>query len=402
MNRIVVLGFFVAITLGIPTAAWGKGRRILVPDVVDLPQSEAEAAIIDAGLRVGTISEDYSDTIVLGNVISQDPVAGDWLMPRGYVNLVISIGSPVVEGMVWIPGGTFEMGDHFTGGDSIALPIHTVTLDSFYMSKYEITNQQYCDYLNAAYSAQQIKVVSDDQYTVVYAADDAGNSFPYCNTHSFLCSYSQIDYLDGIFEVRFKGDFDMSNHPMIVISWYGSVAYCNWRSEQEGLESCYNLSTWECDFTKNGYRLPTEAEWEYAARGGEHNPYYRFPWGNSIDCSMANYGWDSCGDSYETIQPFTTPVGYYDGGQVPAGVDMANGYGLYDVAGNVFEWCNDWYGSYSSSPETNPTGPASGISRIFRGGGWGMPWDFCQVGVRSGNPPDTTNFAGFRVVLDLE
>ena len=299
---------------------------------------------------------------------------------------------------VFIPAGTFEMGDHHDGM-SDALPAHTVTLDSFYMSKYEITNQQYCDYLNSAYPAQ-IKVDGG----IVYATDDISNSFPYCDTSTATSLYSQINYSAGIFSVNIKdGTTDMSGHPMIMVSWYGCVAYCNWKSQQEELESCYNLSTWECDFTKNGFRLATEAEWEYAARGGEHDPYYRYPWGDNIDPNQANY-WES-GDPYETGEyPWTTPVGYYDGGQIPTGVDMANGYGLYDMAGNVWEWCNDWYDAeyYSSSPIYNPVGPISDSYRVFRGGSWSNPEYLCWVANRNyDNPLYCFSDIGFRLVLDL-
>jgi sulfatase modifying factor 1 len=195
----------------------------------------------------------------------------------------------------------------------------------------------------------------------------------------------------------------MSDDPMVLVSWYGSAAYCNWRSSAEGYDSCYNLSTWECDFSEHGYRLATEAEWEYAARGGEHNPYYRYPWGDSIDGSKANY-WVS-GDPYETGDyPWTTPVGYYDGSQIPAGSDMANGYGLYDMAANVYEWCNDWmdFTYYDVSPYDNPTGPASGNMRVLRGGCWGYSVNHCRVASRAGNDPNFRGVTyGFRVVLDL-
>ena len=284
------------------------------------------------------------------------------------------------EAMPLIPGGEFQMGDHHDGM-SDALPVHAVYVDSFYMSRYEVTNRQYCDYLNSAYPGQ-IKVVSG----VVYASSDVNNSYPYCNTYSYD-AYSQIDYngVSGTFSVRTKDEppVDMNDNPIVQVSWYGAVAYCDYY----------------------GYRLPTEAEWEYAARGGEHSPYYRYPWGDMIDDPMANY-WAS-NDPYETGDyPWTTPVGYYDGSQIPAGTDMANGYGLYDVAGNVWEWCNDWYDSnyYSVSPYDNPQGPASGTARVLRGGSWGVNANICRVAYRSvyDVPGSRSNSIGFRVVLDLE
>ena len=300
--------------------------------------------------------------------------------------------------MIYLPGGEFVMGDHHGDDyDDDELPLHAVLLDAFFMSKYEITNQQYCDYLNSAYPGQ-IKVDTG----VVYASSDSSNSYPYCSTHDDNIN-SQIDFSDPIFSVRYKDGRDMSDDPMVTVSWYGAVAYCNWRSGEEGKESCYNLSTWECDFSKNGYRLPTEAEWEYAARGGEHNPYYRYPWGDNTDGSKANY-WES-NDPYENgTWPETTPVGYYDGNQTPPGTDMANGYGLYDMAGNVVEWCNDWYdsGYYDTSPYNNPTGPAGGYYRIARSGGWVNSAISSRVANRGRGNPDYLYYeVGFRVVLGL-
>ena len=294
----------------------------------------------------------------------------------------------------YIPSGEFEMGDHHDS--NLDAPVHTVYIDSFYMGKYEISNQQYCEYLNSAISAGDIKIDGG----IVYGVGDSANDYPYCDVHSYDPD-SQIEYSDELFSVRVKNGTDMSRHPVIQVSWYGAVAYCNWKSLQDGYEDCHDISTWECDFSKEGYRLPTEAEWEYAARGGENDPYYRYPWGDSIDGSKANYG--SSGDIYETgDEPWTTPVGYYDGNQTPTGTDMSNGYGLYDMAGNVFDWCNDWYSSvyYEQSPYDNPQGPVSGAYRILRGNGWSGNDIYCRVAYRYRHSSATRyNGIGFRICL---
>jgi formylglycine-generating enzyme len=301
--------------------------------------------------------------------------------------------SGIPADMVRIPGGSFQMGDNLGDGYSNERPVHTVTLSSFYMSRCEITNGQYRDFLNGA--SHQIKVVNG----VVYALSDGSNSYPYCDT-SASSSYSQIAYSGGVFSVRTKGGRSMVNDPVVQVSWYGAVAYCNWRSLQEGRPPCYSLSTWECDFGKNGYQLPTEAQWEYAARGGLSGK--RFPWGNTISHSQANCKSDS-DYSYDIsptrgyhptwndgIYPYTSPVGSFP----------PNGYGLYDMAGNVWEWCNDWHGSYGSSPQTNPTGPTSGISRVLRGGGWYGDAGYCRVANRGFSRPVNRGLdVGFRVSM---
>ena len=320
-----------------------------------------------------------------------DNHATNWTLPRP--NWGDSCPPPT---MVYIPGGEFEMGRHVGDGYSEELPLHAVLLDAFFMSKFEITNQQYCDFLN------NIDVKVDGG--IVYAASDSGNSYPYCNTHSYDTD-SQIDFSDPDFSVRTKDGRDMSNDPMVEVSWYGSVAYCNWRSSNEDYESCYNLSTWECDFSKHGYRLPTEAEWEYAARGGLSGK--RFPWSDpNISHSRANYYADPGAYPYDEnptsgyhpdwddVSPYTSVVGSF----------APNGYGLYDMAGNVWEWCNDWYDSnyYNVSPYDNPEGPASGTYRVLRGGCWIINASFCRVAHRIGNIPDYRSYSfGFRIVLDL-
>ncbi|MGB2984742.1 MAG: SUMF1/EgtB/PvdO family nonheme iron enzyme [Phycisphaerae bacterium] len=300
--------------------------------------------------------------------------------------------------MVLIPGGEFEMGDHHDGM-SDALPVHAVNLDPFYMDIYEVTNQEYCDYLNSAFSQGLVEVRSG-------VGCAAGGAECYCDTTDSSSS-SRITWDGSTFgvvgqELPPEDIGNKTSHPMVQVSWYGVAAYANWRSTQHGRTPSYDLSTWECNFAANGYRLPTEAEWEYAARGRNHDPYRRYPWGDTVDGSMANYS--GSGDPYEPeADPDTTPVGYYDGNQVPAGVDMVNGYGLYDVAGNVWEWCNDWYASdyYSSSPYDNPTGPASGSGRVLRGGSWYYSTYYLRCAYRNGDSPDHRNYYnGLRLALD--
>jgi formylglycine-generating enzyme required for sulfatase activity len=354
---------------------------------------------------------DFEDFALMA---AQWPNVYDWNDVNTLAAQWLTTDPCVSDDMAYMPDGEFEMGDHH--GDNIRydLPVHAVYLDSFFMSKYEITNQQYCDYLNSAEDANEIKVDGG----IVYASSDDSNSYPYCVT-SRSNSNSQIDYNDvfATFSVRTKpavGGRDMSDDPMVMVSWYGAAAYCNWRSQQEGYQSLYDLSdpNWPCDFSKHGYRLPTEAEWEYAARGGEHSPYYRFPWGDTISHSQANYR-SSAEYPYDV-----SPTGSYhpdwDDGispiTAPVGIFSANGYGLYDMTGNVWEWCNDWWSEtyYSESPYDNPTGPATGTCLVIRGGSWLNDALGCRVAahVYGGidgfyGPGVRFNCVGFRLVLDL-
>ena len=294
---------------------------------------------------------------------------------------------PDTDQFIFIGGGQFEMGDHYDFMPE-AMPTHTVQVDSFYMGKFPITNQQYCEFLNASMASGELKVDAG----IVYDIDDTTNSIPYFGTNA-VNDHSRIEYAGGVFTV-----IDKPDHPVVQVNWYGSVAYCNWLSEQQGRQSCYDLSTWQCDFTKSGYRLATEAEWEYAARGGQYVPYYRYFWGDVIDASKANYYIEGGGSPNAT-----TPVGYYDGNQIPAGDVMANAYGLYDMAGNVLEWCNDWYdaGYYSVSPADNPKGPNEGTTRVVRGGSWNNVDEFCLVAFRDKPhmPLERSGSYGFRICI---
>ena len=291
---------------------------------------------------------------------------------------------PDPNAFAYIPAGVFHMGDHLAEGAAYEQPVHTVYLDSYYMGRYEVTNQQYCDYLNSALSQGLIEVNSG----IVYVA---GGTDPYCDTHTYS-NYSQIDYAGGVFTVRTKAARDMSNDPMVQVSWIGAVAYC--------------------DFY--GCRLPTEAQWEYAARGGFNSPCYRFPWGDGISHSQANFYADDVAPvpyydisptrqyhpAYsDDIHPYTAPVGSFS----------PNGYGLYDMAGNIWEWCSDWFSEtyyqecFDAGTASNPTGPAATTKHVLRGGGWHGDPEYCRVAARVKDTPDYRYAGhGFRVVLDVE
>ena len=300
-------------------------------------------------------------------------------------------------GMVLVPAGEFQMGDTFNEGDGDELPVHTVYLSPYHIDTYEVTNQQYADGLNWALGQGGLIAVTNG---VVYQAG-SGTSYPYCNTTT-VTLYSRITWNGGTFGVV-EGKED---HPMVSVSWYGVVAYCNWRGAMESKPLCYDLSTWECNWG-SGYRLPTEAEWEKAARGGAAG--HRFPWSDTdtIQHARANY-YSSASYSYDTSPtegyhplwgvgawPYTSPVGFFTGalrykadwgwpGEPTSyqTANGANGYGLYDMAGNVMDWCYDWHAwGYYSDPEAtqpNPDGPGSGTYRVLRGGSWSAnPYPRC-------------------------
>ncbi len=223
------------------------------------------------------------------------------------------------------------------------------------------------------------------------------------------------------------------DHPAQTLTWYDCVKWCNARSQRDGLApvyftdaartNLYRTGTNSLDATfvlweANGYRLPTEAEWERAARGGLVGNHFPWPSTNSsfagdIDGTKANYR--SSSDAYETPSPSdteTTPVGYYNSAQVIGGIvqgsDMTNGYGLYDMAGNVSEWCWDWYSTnyYSTFPTNawpaDPTGPTGGIKRVTRGCNWNNVAGALRCAYRTeAVPSDGAGHIGFRCVRGL-
>ena len=315
---------------------------------------------IGAGVAVGT-----------GRTITWDAGA-DWNQQssstmRFKVTADDGIEAPAVpDGFALIPGGSFQMGDALDG-DSTA-PVVTVDVSAFYMGQYEVTKAEW----------------------------DEVRTWGLSNGYTDLPS----------------GGGKAANHPVHSINWYAMVKWCNARSEQEGRTPCYTVSgstyrtgsrdAVECDWTANGYRLPTEAEWEKAARGGATGQ--RFPWGATISHANANY-YESTSNSYDVGDGSGSHPDYDSGGQPytsPVGSFAANGYGLYDMAGNVWEWCWDWYASSSySDGAADPRGAASGYSRVRRGGGWGSDANHCRVAYRYDGNPSASGYdgVGFRVAL---
>jgi sulfatase modifying factor 1 len=272
---------------------------------------------------------------------------------------------PTPTNMALIPAGSFLMGDALGEWGSDELPVHTVNLSAFYMDKFEVT-----------------KALWDE-----------------VRTWGLTNGYTDLPVGFG----------KATNHPVDTITWYAAVKWSNARSEKEGLTPCYTVSsaaykTGSSDAVvlnmgASGYRLPTEAEWEKAARGGLSGE--RFPWGGTITHSQANY-YNQPGTSYDVSPTLGYHPSYNDGVSPyssPVGSFAPNGYGLYDMAGNMPEWCWDWYNSsyYASSPTSDPSGPPSGGSRVLRGGGWESAAILCRVASRYNNSPSSSG-VGFRCV----
>ena len=201
------------------------------------------------------------------------------------------------------------------------------------------------------------------------------------------------------------------------MNWSDCAKWSNARSQQAGLTPCYYtdagfthvftngdyLTTVYLNATNNGYRLPTEAEWEKAARGGLSGN--RFPWGNTISETQANYLGDTNDVSYDLGPNGNNAIGLIGGYPCisPVGSFPANGYGLFDMAGNVWEWCSDWYGTaYCQPSATNPTGPTTGTYRVLRGGGWSSSASGPRCALRGADFPYQANDQyGFRCVRGI-
>ena len=236
--------------------------------------------------------------------------------------------------LVLLPGGKFEMGNPASGND--AGPAHLVAVDTFAIDKFEVSQAQFAK-----------------------------------------------------LEIPDPSQFKDPARPVEQISWVKAAEFCNARSEAEGLKPCYDPVTLACDFSASGYRLPTEAEWEYAARSGQ--PAARGGTSERHLASRACYAGNS--------KKKTSCVGE----------KKPNAWGLHDMLGNVAEWCHDVYAAdyYAKSPSSNPRGPATGTNRVIRGGSWKSDAERCGVAVRAGREAGFTdacftgNTLGFRCVRRL-
>lgn len=254
--------------------------------------------------------------------------------------------------MIFVQGGTFLMGSD--SGRSTEKPIHSVTVSSFSIENNEVTYERWVDVREWALS---------NGYTDLPVGRNGTNG--------------------------------TTNHPVTEVNWYDVVKWCNARSEKDGLNAVYfadssqttvyrsgqiDIAAVDVKWTANGYRLPTEAEWEFAAQGGIKSHGDAYSGSNTID-TVAWYSANSANNTH------------------PVGTKAPNDLGLFDISGNVWEWCWDWYGPYSNRAQTNPQGPTSGSHRLLRGGSWDVDALYCRVPNRFDYFPSNRHYVvGFRCV----
>jgi formylglycine-generating enzyme required for sulfatase activity len=372
----------------------------ITPDELVAPKLEISGGNLNFTIQPSVSGRNYqlqcSDTMTAGTWQNSGVVwsgnGGNLVIPTPYdagvrkrfYRFALFEAPAVPEGFSLIPAGSFQMGNALAAsgdGDPDELPVHTVDVSAFFMAKYEVT-----------------KALWDE-----------------VRTWGLTQGYTDL----------MEGSGKASTHPVNMISWHDMVKWCNARSQKDGLTPCYytdaaqtvvfkmgtnspnGIDNTMVKWSANGYRLPTEAEWEKAARGGLSGQ--RFPWGDIINHSYANY-FNSVyfyespqNQNYHPLWSNNNDVNYPYPYTSPVGSFAANGYGLYDMAGNSYEWCWDWYGAYPSTSQTDPQGVASGTDRVLRGGCWLSRASYCRVSFRNlGFPFYATSYdIGFRPVRSL-
>jgi len=288
---------------------------------------------------------------------TENPVAPQ-VAPDNSLKAVTNVAAePAPLNFVPIRGGMFTMGSRSNelNHQSDEAPQHQVRLSAFYMSRYEVTVGEFRKFIEAS----------------GYKTDaEKGDGSYFWNGNS-VEKRARINWHHGVSgRVRPKSE---ENHPVVHVSWNDAVEYCKWLSLTTG---------------KN-YRLPTEAEWEYACRAGNSKP---FNTGDNLTTSQANYDGNY---PYNNNQK-----GENRQNTVPVNSFAPNAWGLYNMHGNVWELCSDWYGSYGSGTVTNPAGPAKGSCRVLRGGSWYFSAEYCRSASRYNSPPSYRfNNVGFRPVF---
>jgi formylglycine-generating enzyme required for sulfatase activity len=301
------------------------------------------------------------------------------------------VKNTLVPIMIDVEASTFEMGraESFDG-ESDEVPRHAVTLSRHQIGKYEVTNSQYVAVLNWALEKGYLNNTLFKPFTE--AASEAGPSPHYRGRLLIAMSAdSDIIFEHGQFKTTMRDGIFMDDHPVVDVTWAGAVAYANWLSEIQGLEPCYSMTTFtRLNPVTDGYRLPTEAEWEHAAGWRGDPQEVSFQYGNSDNALSDQHGnfqlhnplRVSGLDSY----PYTTPIGYFDG-STPERQLAISPIGCFDMSGNVQEWCEDWFGPYTAEAKTDPTGFPKSPFKVVRGGAWNSMKNFCRTYNRGWTEP---------------
>ncbi len=283
-----------------------------------------------------------------------------------------------VPELVLMSAGWFERGARADESQMLPNegPRHQAIINEHFLGKYQVTNNEHAAMLNFALDQGRLTDETGGPYDGLDVYTEGRLAL---ELTSFFC---QIRFSGGRFIVGSRDGLSMRRHPATMVTWYGAAAFANWLSEFEGLETVYDTGSWERkDGQPNGFRLPTGAEWERAGAWDETLELVALPDGSTGGHWIYGYQSDAYDGARANLnngnplglfdQPFTTPVGYYDG--VSAGTaDSPSPWGLYDMTGNLWDWCEDWYAPMYSfdAIQDNPRGPATGPTKVFRGGAW--------------------------------